>query len=375
MKKTALIVAALTGVVLLASSCQSSPKFSLRGENLPEELNGKYLYIGGAGDEKASDSVQVVNGILTYTASDLDSTKLFYLLSQEIPFRVSFIKEDGDFVLQSEDGSNYVLVPVDSTAQGLNTTMQAMLSEAQTALAPIIQEFGANKMKLSQEGLAEDSIALLMEANNALNARYQETTNSIATKYYEDNKDNAIGVTAFNMFSFDDDAEFVAAYEAASEVIKSDAQMKARYETLKKSMETAEGQPYKGDFVIEDGEGNSMKLSDYMEEGKYLLVDFWASWCVPCRNAMPHLASIVKDHAKTITVLSVGVWDVKADNDAAREELGMTWNTFFDKDSKSVEEYGISGIPTLLLISPDGTIVYRGHDPQAVDAKISELGI
>lgn len=375
MKKTALIVAALTGVVLLASSCQSSPKFSLRGENLPEELNGKYLYIGGAGDEKASDSVQVVNGVLTYTTSDLDSTKLFYLLSQEIPFRVSFIKEDGDFVLQSEDGSNYVLVPVDSTAQGLNTTMQAMLSEAQTALAPIIQEFGANKMKLSQEGLAEDSIALLMEANNALNARYQETTNSIATKYYEDNKDNAIGVTAFNMFSFDDDAEFVAAYEAASEVIKSDAQMKARYETLKKSMETAEGQPYKGDFVIEDGEGNSMKLSDYMEEGKYLLVDFWASWCVPCRNAMPHLASIVKDHAKTITVLSVGVWDVKADNDAAREELGMTWNTFFDKDSKSVEEYGISGIPTLLLISPDGTIVYRGHDPQAVDAKIRELGI
>ena len=209
-----------------------------------------------------------------------------------------------------------------------------------------------------------------------LEKEYTDANNKLARKYYESNKDNVIGALAFSQLQFDSDEDFISAYEGASSVVKEDKNLKNQYDSMKLALETSEGKPYKGDFVIDDGEGTTVKLSDYMEAGKYLLVDFWASWCGPCRQAMPHLAGIVKDHSKTITVLSVGVWEKsKENNDSARKELGITWNTAFDKESRSTKEYGILGIPTLMLVNPEGTIVYRGHSPQDLDAKIKELGL
>lgn len=372
MNKLTLTAAVSAGILLLAS-CSSSPKFSLKGENLPEELNGKYVYLMAEGSED-KDSVLVENGSFAYTSQDLNTTQLVYVVSHEAQFQLPVVMESGDFRLETDANGRYTIASNDPSS--LNATYKAMMDELETTLTPLNEQYRAKYQELGAEDLSDEDKAKLQEEADAIEEQYNAAMDKIAHKYYESNADNAIGVIAFQMIPFENDTDFVAAYEGASQTVKDNKNLQKRYNTLKVAMETAEGMAYKGDYTIEDGEGNSIKLSDYMEEGKYLLVDFWASWCGPCRRAMPHLAGIAKDHSKTINVLSVGVWEEsKADNDKAREDLEMTWNTFFDKDSKSADEYGISGIPTLLLVNPEGTIVYRGHDPEAVDAKIKELGL
>ncbi len=348
MNKLTRTVALIAGLVLVAG-CQSSPKFSLKGSNLPEELEGKYVYL--ILDEDNKDSVQVSNGSFAYTSDQIDTTHLWYLVSKDAQIQAPIVRESGDFTLTRGEDGKYTITAADET-------------------------YRAKDQELAKEGIDAEAADKLRAEMQELDKKYYEANNGLARKYYEANKDNVIGALAFSQLQFESDDDFIAAYEGASDVVKEDKNLKNHYDTIIVARETAEGKTYKGDYEISDGEGTTVKLSDYMEEGKYLLVDFWASWCGPCRMAMPHLAGIVKDHSKTINVLSVGVWEKSKEvNDAARQELGITWNTAFDKESQSTKEYGILGIPTLLLISPDGTIVYRGHSPQDVDAKIKELGL
>ena len=73
-------VALIAGLVLV-SGCQSSPKFSLKGSNLPEEMEGKYLYL--IQDEDNKDSVLVSNGSFAFTSDSTDVTKIWYVVSKE----------------------------------------------------------------------------------------------------------------------------------------------------------------------------------------------------------------------------------------------------------------------------------------------------
>lgn len=372
MNKLTRTVALIAGLVLVAG-CQSSPKFSLKGSNLPEELEGKYVYL--ILDEDNKDSVQVSNGSFAYTSDQIDTTHLWYLVSKDAQIQAPIVRESGDFTLTRGEDGKYTITAADET-NSLNAVYKNFTKEMDETLAPITQAYRAKDQELAKEGIDAEAADKLRAEMQELDKKYYEANNGLARKYYEANKDNVIGALAFSQLQFESDDDFIAAYEEASDVVKEDKNLKNHYDTIIVARETAEGKTYKGDYEISDGEGTTVKLSDYMEEGKYLLVDFWASWCGPCRMAMPHLAGIVKDHSKTINVLSVGVWEKSKEvNDAAREELGITWNTAFDKESQSTKEYGILGIPTLLLINPDGTIVYRGHSPQDVDAKIKELGL
>ena len=170
--------------------------------------------------------------------------------------------------------------------------------------------------------------------------------------------------------------EYVSLYKGASDLVQRDAKNTERYSKAKRALETSIGKSYKGDFEIPDGEGKSVKLSDYMDGKRYLLLDFWASWCVYCRQAMPELKRLSEEHGKTLRVLSIGVREKsKADNDRAKESLGLSWETIFDKDNVSYDAYGILGIPTLILISPEGEIVFRGYQPTKLQKKITELGL
>ena len=372
MNKLTRTVALIAGLVLVAG-CQSSPKFSLKGSNLPEELEGKYVYL--ILDEDNKDSVQVSNGSFAYTSDQIDTTHLWYLVSKDAQIQAPIVRESGDFTLTRGEDGKYTIAAADET-NSLNAVYKNFTKEMDETLAPITQAYRAKDQELAKEGIDAEAADKLRAEMQELDKKYYEANNGLARKYYEANKDNVIGALAFSQLQFESDDDFIAAYEEASDVVKEDKNLKNHYDTIIVARETAEGKTYKGDYEISDGEGTTVKLSDYMEEGKYLLVDFWASWCGPCRMAMPHLAGIVKDHSKTINVLSVGVWEKSKEvNDAAREELGITWNTAFDKESQSTKEYGILGIPTLLLINPDGTIVYRGHSPQDLDAKIKELGL
>ena len=104
-----------------------------------------------------------------------------------------------------------------------------------------------------------------------------------------------------------------------------------------------------------------VRLSDYVGKGKYVLVDFWASWCGPCRREMPNLKAVYdKFHGDKFDMLSVAVWDEPENTKKAAEELGINWNQIINAQKIPTDLYQIEGIPTIILFGPDGRIVARG---------------
>ena len=124
---------------------------------------------------------------------------------------------------------------------------------------------------------------------------------------------------------------------------------------------TAVGMPFV-DFTVEKGnrDGSAVSLSDYVGKGKYVLVDFWASWCMPCRMAAPAIIDLYNRYkGDRFEVVSIAVWDQRESTLHAIEEDGYTWPQILDGQTVPTDIYGIRAIPHLILFAPDGTILAR----------------
>lgn len=122
---------------------------------------------------------------------------------------------------------------------------------------------------------------------------------------------------------------------------------------------TAEGKMFT-DFEAEY-DGKVQKLSDYVGKGKYVLVDFWASWCGPCRGEIPNLKDVYNKYkGAKFDVVGVASWDEPDDTKQAIAEEGVAYPQIINAQNAGTDAYGIMGIPEIILFAPDGTIVARG---------------
>lgn len=169
--------------------------------------------------------------------------------------------------------------------------------------------------------------------------------------------------------------EFKSMYEQGGEAAKSFPPFVKMLEA-KANMERTEVGAKFIDFegVNPKNTTQTIKLSDFAGKEKYVLLDFWASWCGPCRQAMPEIKALNdKYSAKGLEVIGVVVSDELDNHLQSAKSLDVTWTQIFDNKDALVTLYGLEGIPTLILLDKDGTILVRTHEKQEVKEKIESL--
>ena len=126
------------------------------------------------------------------------------------------------------------------------------------------------------------------------------------------------------------------------------------------------------DFEVEYN-GKVQRLSDYVGKGKYVLVDFWASWCYPCRMEIPTVIDLYKKYKnKGLEVVGVAVSDKPEHTLKAIKEFGIPYPQILNGQLIPMETYGVSGIPHIILFSPDGTILKRGLRGEEIEKAVRE---
>lgn len=155
-----------------------------------------------------------------------------------------------------------------------------------------------------------------------------------------------------------------------------EADLKAAKELLKALELRVPGKMFT-DLSMPNLEGKTVKLSDWCGKGNYVLVDFWASWCGPCRAEMPNVVEAYKKyHAKGFEVIGVSFDQKKEAWAAAVKKLGMEWPQMSDLkgwQSAGASAYGIRAIPANVLLDPQGKIVAVDLREQALQDKLAEI--
>lgn len=151
----------------------------------------------------------------------------------------------------------------------------------------------------------------------------------------------------------------------------------ADYNVLVRNMEHLQklclGADY-NDFTAYNADKEKVQLSSFVEKGKYTLIDFWASWCGPCRWAIPKVKALYEANKERLNVISCSL-DEKEDKwrEAMKQE-NMPWQQLWVNMKEPMVKdlsygYMISSIPRLMLISPEGKIVCSTHIPEELEIK------
>ena len=128
------------------------------------------------------------------------------------------------------------------------------------------------------------------------------------------------------------------------------------------------------DLRMQTPEGDS--LSIYGVKAKAKIIDFWASWCGPCRASFPHLREMHKTYGEKVTFISLSVDKSEKDWQKALEEEKLPWNQYLatpelSKDTRT--NYNLNSIPTFLVIDPRGKIIYSGSNSGELEIMLEKI--
>lgn len=296
--------------------------------SLSPDDDGATAYIVNFDNGQKIDSVIVDNGTARF-AGAIDTPILARLIVGGDRYG-TFILEKGDIKL------------ADRLAAGtpLNMTMDSLDKKAQS----LVQQY---------RSLPDDSTATA--AREAIMAQYNALFDSIMEK----NLDNPIGYYLFLQKGYEMSLPELEEAVKAHPALGGYKRISKLIEAARNKENTSEGKKFV-DFEITAADGSTQRLSDYVGKGKYVLVDFWASWCGPCIRETAVIKEILKEYGpKGLEVLGVAVWDEPDNTLAAIKKHDLPWPQILNAQTVPTDLYGISGIPCIILFSPDGTIVSR----------------
>ena len=217
--------------------------------------------------------------------------------------------------------------------------------------------------QLTDTTIAQMNAATSREAVDSLITNYVEQSYNLLVENVKNVEADSIIIDLFYMLSSEQKENLFAIVPAERWLTEGMAKVQKKYEA---ELRTAPGQPYT-DIAALKADGTPVKLSEVIGTADYVLVDFWASWCRPCRQLLPVLKELYTSYHPSgkLEILGVSLDRDEAEWLKALEEEELPWIQIRDQREEPYnpgDVYGITAIPTTLLIDREGKIVMRNPD-------------
>ena len=345
MKSKTIILALSAGLALASCAPKASDTTKISGEFAKDAPAEVTVSIPGKDDIK----VAVVDG--KFSVDVPAEVASLSVITAENGLKQRFIS-DGTALVFTIDSLGQATV----TSKTPKVSLQVRNQEYRDA-----QDAISDKYRSLIDSLGQDKL-------DSLYNEYEAEMKDLNLVYFEANKDNFISSAALSQMLFDfAPAELDSLISTLDSSVRSNDIVTRIQKAVTAQLETAEGK------MFTDFEVDGVKFSSYVGNGKYMLVDFWASWCGPCKAEIPNVKKVWEKYAgKDFDVLSVAVWDEKQASIDTAAAYGVKWNQIVDAQSLPTEIYGIQGIPHIILFGPDGTILKRDLREEKIEAEVAK---
>ena len=342
--RTFLLLAAAPALI---AACCSSPKCTIKG-TVTSPLDSVWL-VNPDGD--ILDVAAVQDGAFNFTC-DRNNHSLVLVSPGQYAMPASVIPDVKEVQVTLGEGSP--TVSGSPLSEELQTLQQWIMQH--------FNEYNEKAMALHQEGQQEAADDVMQEMRHVLTERCKEV--------YIQHSQDYIGIQAMTFLMDEIPAEeFIALYEQGGEPVRQDANLGGYYESLTRRGDKLLQQNEDGTFTESEG-----LLEDYIGQGNYVLVDFWASWCGPCIEETPFVVKAFNDYKdKGLVVLGIPVRDKQEATRKAMTKLGIFYPQILDPQTKLARRFDVTGIPHLFLFGPDGEIVKEGMRGEETDALLRTI--